>query len=215
MKQVLFLACVLPLAAQQGVNFYSIEKEIALGNQLAAEFQRNTSVTSDARVEKLGAALVPKSSLFQYHFRASDGGGYEAVTFPGGWVFVPQPLLARDDRQLSAILAHAIAHIELRHHTRLATRGELAEIGQNVATQAAGQSQRPLGVPMGMLKLERSQELEADRRAIQLLRDATLDSASYLDYLRTLPPVDHLVFSPFPPPAERVAAAEKAIASLP
>ena len=58
MRQVLFLACVLPLAAQQGVNFYSIEKEIALGNQLAAEFQRNTTVTSDARVEKLGWHIV-------------------------------------------------------------------------------------------------------------------------------------------------------------
>jgi predicted Zn-dependent protease len=211
MKQVLFLACALPLAAQQGVNFYSVEKEIALGNQLAAEFQRNTTVTSDARIDKLGAALVPKTSPFQYHFRTFDGGGHEAVTFPGGWVFVPQSLLARDDRQLSAILAHAIGHIELRHGTRLATNRELAEIGTQVAAVTMPPGQSSLMVPAGMLKFQRSFELAADLQAIQLLRNAGLDPASLVDYLRTLPPVEKPMLSDHPMPQTRIDAAEKAI----
>ncbi len=212
-KQLLMLACALPLAAQQGVNFYSIEKEIALGNQLATEFQRNTTVAPDARVEKLGAALVPKSSPFQYHFRTFDGGGYEAVTFPGGWVFVPQPLLARDDRQLSAILAHAIGHIEMRHGTRLATKRELMAIGMTVAGQQPNQNQ-PM-VPAGMLKFQRESELAADLEAIQLLRNAGLDPASLVEYLRTLPAVDKPMFSDHPDPQARIDAAQKAIRDLP
>jgi predicted Zn-dependent protease len=211
MKPVLVLAFASALSAQQGVNFYSIEKEIALGNQLASEFQRNAPVAPDARVEKLGAALVPKASPFQYHFRDFDGGGYEPVVFPGGWIFVPRPLLARDDRQVSAILAHAIAHIELRHGTKLATKRELMQIGMTAAGQPANQNQ--LAVPAGMLQFQRSLELAADLQAIQLLRNAGLDPASLVDYLRTLPPVEKPMFSDHPDPQHRIDAAEKAIAA--
>jgi predicted Zn-dependent protease len=212
MKPILFVLFAAALWAQQkqGINFYSIEKEIALGNQLAAEFQGNTTVASDARVEKLGTALVPKPSPFQYHFRVFDGGGHEATTFPGGWIFVPQPLLSRDDRQLSAILAHAIAHIELRHGTRLMTKRELADIGTTVAAVAGAPDSLPLSF---VLKLQRSFELAADLEAIQLLRNAGLDPASLVDYLRTLPQLDKPLFSDHPDPQSRIDAAEKAIAA--
>jgi predicted Zn-dependent protease len=215
MKPVLLLACVLPLAAQQGINFYSIEKEIAVGNQLAAEFQRNTTAATDARLDQLGGALVPKASKFQYWFRAFEGGGHEAATFPGGWVFIPRPLLARDDRQLAAILAHAIAHIELRHATQLMTKGELAQIGMQVATMAGGANQAAPQISMGQTNLKRSFELAADLQAVQLLRNAGLDPASLIEYLRTLPADKTSVLSEFPPPGERIRAVEKAIADLP
>lgn len=205
MKPVLLLACALPLAAQQGMNFYSIEKEIALGNSLAGEFQRNTTVTSDTRVERLGTALIPKGSFFQYHLRVFDGGGYEPVVFPGGWVFVPQPLLARDDRQLSAILAHAIAHIELRHGTRLATKRELAEIRTITANVAMPPGQSSDLVPMSMLKFQRQSELAADAKAVELLRAAGLDRDALVEYLRTLPPVEKPMFSDHPDPKVRIA----------
>jgi predicted Zn-dependent protease len=213
MKPILFLVFAAALYAQpkQGINFYSIEKEIALGNQLAADFQRSATTTSDARAEKLGTALVPQSSPFQYHFRVFDGGGREAVVFPGGWVFVPQPLLARDDRRLSAILAHAIAHIELRHYTRLATRRELRQIGMTAAAYPGVTEQ----LSLGLLKLQRSFELAADLHAIQLLRAAGLDPASLVDYLRTLPTDDRPMLSAQPDPQSRIDAAEKAIAALP
>jgi predicted Zn-dependent protease len=137
------------------------------------------------------------------------------VTFPGGWVFIPRPLLARDDRQLAAILAHAIAHIELRHATRLATKGELAEIGMQVATMNGATVQHPPPqIAAGQAKLKRSFELAADLQAVQLLRNAGLDPASLVEYLRTLPVDKPAVLSEFPPPEERIRAAEKAIADL-
>jgi len=206
MKVFLFLACATALAAQQpqGINFYSIGKEIALGDQLAAAFQRNTAVASDARVEKLGAALVPQSSPYQYRFRVFDGAGSEPVTFAGGWVFVPRPLLARDDRQLAAILAQAIAHVELRHATRLATKRELNQIGRTVAETAVPEGQRPPAVPDTTLRLQRAFELEADARAVRLLRDAGYDPAGLVEYLRTLPDSQ-----------ARIEAAVKAIRDLP
>ena len=37
----------------------SIEKEIALGDSLAAAFERTVTVVPDARVERIGAALAP------------------------------------------------------------------------------------------------------------------------------------------------------------
>jgi predicted Zn-dependent protease len=64
-----------------------------------------------------------------------------------------------------------------------------------------------------MLPLQRSFELAADLQAIQLLRNAGLDPASLVDYLRTLPLVEKPMFSDHPDPQARIAAAEKAIAA--
>src|SRR5438105_15706597 len=63
-----FLAAI--ATAQQaspgrGVNFYSIEKEIALGRQLAAEFQRNTkpfdSPATQTFIDDLGQRLAAQA----------------------------------------------------------------------------------------------------------------------------------------------------------
>jgi beta-barrel assembly-enhancing protease len=211
MRPFLFLAFAGALAAQQqGMNFYSIEKEVALGDSLAANFERNVTIIPDARVDRIGAVLVPKSSPFHYRIHVVDstqtsGSENEPTTFPGGWIFVPRSQLARDDRQLAAILAHAIAHIELRHGTRVATKRELNQIGEIVAGIAMPEGQRPPAVPSGFLSLQRSFELAADRQAIQLLRNAGLDPTPLVEYLRTLPTVEQ----------SRIDAAQKAIADLP
>jgi len=69
----------------------------------------------------------------------------------------------------------------------------------------AHEGQRRAPVPSGALRMQRSFELAADRQAIQLLRDASLDPAALIEYLRMLSPVDQA----------RIEAAQKAIHDLP
>jgi predicted Zn-dependent protease len=226
MKPLLLILCALPMLAQQGMNLYSIEKEIALGDRLASEIQQHVTLIPDARVDRLGGALAPKTSPFRYRFPVFDGpqsGGAEpgAVFFdgtlavPGGTVFVPRSLLAQDDPHLAAILAHAIAHVELRHGTRLLTRRELSQIGERTASIAVPEGTPAVGPDLILPQFSRNLELAADRRAVQLLHDAGFNPAALLDYRRTLPEGKPSVVQIHPDPARRIEAVEKAIADLP
>src|SRR5215467_1950236 len=117
----------------KGVNFYSIEKEIALGYHLALDFRRSTraleSAAALAYVNGIGQRLVVQigGPPFTYTFALfADNAAaiHEIVAFPGGFMFVPSSLIlaVRDEDELAGMLAHAIAHVASRHGTRQATK---------------------------------------------------------------------------------------------
>jgi predicted Zn-dependent protease len=56
--------------------------------------------------------------------------------------------------------------------------------------------------------------MAADAYAAKLLHDAGLDPAALLAYLRTLPAQQSKELSVYPEPAERIGAAQAAIAGL-
>jgi hypothetical protein len=108
----------LSLSAQD-VGLYSLEKEAALGKQLAAEFLQHTKpIESPAiqeylnRLGQLLAAQMP-DAVFPYMFRgiASDpcGSTHEPIALPGGYVFVSAALFlaVQDEAELAGMLAHA------------------------------------------------------------------------------------------------------------
>ena len=110
-------------------NFYSIEKEKALGAQLAAEYRRQARVIDapsvNAYLNELGQRLAAQAPAtgFTYTFELVDDDQtwiHEAAAFPGGPVFVPASLIlaAANEDELAAMLAHAIAHIATRQETR-------------------------------------------------------------------------------------------------
>jgi len=96
----------------RGVNFYSIEKEQALGAQLAREYRRDVTVIEDAAVkaylDDLGQRLAAKAGgpAFRYTFELVSDDGIvlnEPVAFPGGTVFVSTGLIraARSEDELA------------------------------------------------------------------------------------------------------------------
>jgi beta-barrel assembly-enhancing protease len=220
MRAILLLAAVSAALAQapaQGVNFFSIEKEIELGKSLAAAFQAKEPAQPDARLQAIGDRLAAKTDgTFQYRFFVYPqvGPQYEPVALPGGPVFVAQSAITSDDAEMAAILAHAIAHIALRHYTREQTQRELMEIGRKAAgvrvfpdddpVQRASRSFRP---PMAT-----GFELDADRFAVKLLIDAGYDPQALVRWLQSFPVATaNLAIGDLPTPSRRVAAAQKAI----
>src|SRR5437016_5267099 len=108
LKTVCLLSVLAGLAAAQerepgrGVNFYSIEQEIALGRQLADDFRQRTRVLERpnvlAYVNAIGQRLAKETGgpPFQYTFAlvADDSTMmHEAASFPGGFLFVPVSLI--------------------------------------------------------------------------------------------------------------------------
>ena len=149
---VLAFAAVLPVAAKDKnkkkdpdaigdrnvsgkVNWYSLEKEIALGKQLAQEVERQSRVINDPviaeYVNRVGQNLVRNSDAkVPFTIKVIDGDEVNAFALPGGFFFVNSGLILKADTEaeLAGVMAHEIAHVAARHGTRQATRGEIANI---------------------------------------------------------------------------------------
>jgi Zn-dependent protease with chaperone function len=216
-------------------NYYSVNRDSQVGERLATQIQANIVAVPETRLDRLGGPLTALNPEFKYRFFVFDGGQPstdtapaaafpadwrrldldEAIAIAGGMVFVPRRLLSRDDAQLSVILAHAIGHIALRHPTVGMTRGELAQVEVQAASRAIPEeaAQRVRAVALNRFAFDRECESAADGYAVRLLHQAGLDPASLLAYLRALPPQNGEM-SVYPPPAERLEAAQKAIGTL-
>src|SRR5436853_5377625 len=77
----------------KGINFYSLEKEIALGKQLAQEVQRQAKLVDDPLiseyVNRLGQNLARNSDAkVPFSFQVIEGDAPNAFALPGGYVFV-------------------------------------------------------------------------------------------------------------------------------
>jgi beta-barrel assembly-enhancing protease len=214
------------------LNFYSIQKEMALGKQLAEEVQRQAKVDSDPLlsefVNRLGQNLARNSdATVPFVFRVIDDDAPNAFALPGGHVFVDTGLikLASEEDELAGAIAHEIAHVAARHFTCRATKGEIANIltaplgsvlggwGGVAARQGAG-----LGLPAMFMKLSRSDESEADYLGLQYMYAAgydpngTISILEKLDALRRRQPgLMARVYSTHPMDSTRIENAQKEI----
>jgi len=217
---ILLLAAVSAAIAQpsaKGVNFYSIEKEIELGKQLAAETQTSLQAQPDSRLQAIGDKLAAKTDgTFQYHFFIYPAVNPQAepIALPGGPVFVGQSIVSADEAETAAILAHAIAHIALRHYTREMTRSDLMEIGRKAAanTAAAANGAVQLASKNYNAPLNTGFEFDADRFAVKLMIDAGYDPQALVRWLYSFPvPKINLALGDFPAPNRRIEAVQHAI----
>jgi predicted Zn-dependent protease len=222
-----------PAPAPVGVNFYSIEKEKALGAQLAVEYRRQQRVldasTVNAYLNELGQRLVAHSPAtgFNYTFELVDDDNtwiHEAAAFPGGPIFVPASLVlaAADEDELAGMLAHAIAHIATRQETRQMTRGQIANQAAIPLIMMGGGSGYAIrqgnALPTGFQTFQRKNELESDQLAVRILSSAGYDPQGLARYIERVQPADPTLrnaTAPYPDKDQRLAALQSAIRQLP
>jgi len=160
-------------------NFYSIEREIALGRQLAAEIDQQMRILDDPLISeyinRVGQNIVLHSDAkvpFTIKVIVSDE--VNAFALPGGFFYVNTGLLAATDNEaeLAGVMAHEIAHVAARHALENFTKGQLLQflqiplliftgggyygLGQLIMMGA------DLGVMSAFFKFSRSAEKEAD-----------------------------------------------------
>src|ERR1700751_5199577 len=185
----------------KGVNFYSIEKEIALGKSLAQEVERQAKIVDDPTiaeyVSRVGQNLVRNSDAkVPFTIKVVDSEAVNAFALPGGFFFVNTGLIlkAESEAELAGVMGHEIAHVAARHGTRNATRGELAQIGMIVASIAVPYSMAGYGamqganllIPMGFLKFSRAMESEADFLGLQYMYKTGYDPVSFVDFFEKI-----------------------------
>lgn len=119
-------------------NLPDFQKELALGQQIAAEVRSSHPAVLDdrlqAQVDSVGHAVLEHwpQPLRGYSYRFTLVGDLNpnAVACPGGWIFINDSLmeLCESPVELEAILAHEIAHVEMRHGLRELRHAESAAV---------------------------------------------------------------------------------------
>ena len=216
-----------------GINFYSFDKEIALGKQLALEVERQAKVIDDPviseYVSRIGQNLVRNSDAkVPFTIKVLDTEEINAFALPGGFFFVNSGLILKADSEaeLAGVMGHEIAHVAARHGTRQATRGELAQIGMIAASIAmpygwtgyAIRQGASLAIPMAFLTFTRAQEREADHLGLQYMYKAGYDPVAFVDFFEKIETLERKkpgsiakVFATHPMTDDRIKAAQDEI----
>jgi predicted Zn-dependent protease len=215
------------------VNLYSLEKERALGRQLAQEVERQAKIVDDPLIaeyiNRLGQNLVRNSDAKgPFTFKLVESPEVNAFALPGGYVFVYSGLIriADEEDEVAAVLAHEIAHVAARHMTRQATKTQLANmaasgIGLGGWTGYATRQAAGLAIPMTFLNFARKDETEADYLGVQYLYAAGYDPTGAISIFekmealeRRTPGAISRAFSTHPMDADRIARTEKEIEAI-
>ena len=220
----------------KGLNFYSLEREIALGKQMAQEVEKSAKFVDDPvigdYINRVGQNLVRNSDArVPFTIKVLDDDTINAFALPGGFFYVQSGLIlaADEESELAGVMAHEIAHVCARHGTRTATKGDLTQLAMIPAmifipytwTGYAIFEGLQFAIPLSFLKFSRDQEREADFLGLQYMYKAGYDPNSYVSFFekiqaeeRRRPGSIPKVFSTHPPTAERIRNIQEEISRI-
>ncbi len=104
------------------------ELEDSIGSKLAGHVRHYSPVNMNddvqKRVNKIGQMVISNWPLklmgYDYAFRVVDNKQINALAVPAGQIFINSGLInaLENDNELEAVLAHEVAHVEMRHSLR-------------------------------------------------------------------------------------------------
>ncbi len=218
----------------KGINFYSLEKEIGLGKQLAQQVERHSKIVDDPiiaeYVNRVGQNLVRNSdSKVPFTIKLIDDRTVNAFALPGGFFFVNSGLFLRaeSEAELAGVMAHEIAHVAARHGTKQATKGQILNLATIPLIFMGGwtgygiRSAAGFAIPIGFIRFTRKAEEEADLLGLQYLYKAGYDPTSFIDFFEKMqadekrkPGTISKLFSSHPPHESRIKKSQKLIDQL-
>jgi predicted Zn-dependent protease len=181
------------------IDFYSLDKEVALGHQLAAEVDRESKFVTDPvvteYVNRVGQNIVLHSDVkTPVEIKVIDSNEVNAFALPGGHLYINRGILetADNEAELAGVIAHETGHVAARHGVEQASKANLINygsipliflggIGGFAIRQAAG-----LAVPLTFLKFSRGAEEEADRLGAQYMWAAGYDPHAMVTFFEKL-----------------------------
>lgn len=202
------------------------QKEIQLGAQFFAAFERSAKFITNSAINKYLSDLAQKiernsDAAMPITVVVVDNNAVNACTSPGGYQYITRGLLAHaeSEGELAAVLAHGIAETALHIPMRQRLRRDLRSLAVltmfstvSVFTCTSLSSSPPAS---GALPAD---EFDADYFAIQYLYQSGYDPQCYLQFVEWIWPSGrgskNTAFTLFPPTVERLQTLRKEITAI-
>ncbi len=218
-----------------GWNMFSPQDDVELGRQASAQAEKELPLLNDRRVDdylnRLGQRLGKRAPNydFNYQFKAVNQKEINAFALPGGFLYVNRGVIeaAQNEAELAGVMAHEIAHVDLRHGTNQLTKAQLAQgglavlggvLGGGGTASAVAQLGGQLGATFLFMKFSRTAETQADVLGSQMLYDAGYDPEAMADFFETLEKQGGArapeFFSTHPKPENRRQRIEQEVSNL-
>ncbi len=183
---VVFTFVLVPAAAGPLAQATPLAFESALGESFEAQLGLGLKPCKGAEGQRLLMALGEAieggdGQPFNIRVRAVQAPFVNAFALPGGTILVTDDLIAkaRSPDELSAVIAHEVAHVERRHVMQAVWRNLGLGLALDVMVgggSGAGQQAVLLAGGLTELRYSRGAEAEADAVGMDLLRTAGLSS---------------------------------------
>lgn len=182
----------------RGINIYSINRERALGQELANSIDRTSKFVEDVYtkeyVNDLGQRIVRNSDAqFPFTIKVLDSSDLGVFALPGGFLYVDRGLITALDAEaeLASMMAHEIAHVAARHATRGLTRRRILSIASTAAMFAGPvgvvvEDVSSIGGSFSRKKFDRDAEYEADLLGMEYAYAAGYDPEAFLSALEKM-----------------------------
>jgi len=192
-----FVALFFVLRSINWVELFNFEKhsrdtEQKLGDlfweHLGDEGEQITDSIAVAAIDSMVHRICDYNSIPHDHVKAHifKADVVNAFAMPGGHLVVNSALIddCKNPEQLCGVLAHEIAHIELRHVMNKLVREIGTAVLFNMTTGGgdAGQIGEALG-QLSSMAFDREMEREADLKAVEYLCAANIDPHPFADFL--------------------------------
>jgi MAF protein len=111
---------------RQETFFYSTDREVTLGRAISKEVEKEYKLADDPllqdRLKTIGNKIVAVCDRkdIDYHFAVLKDDEVNAVSLPGGYVYVNSGLIEKTDTddELAGVVAHEVGHIVARHSVK-------------------------------------------------------------------------------------------------
>lgn len=215
-------------------NWYSLDAEMRLGSQYSQIVDSKVKLLKDPVVsdyiDRIGQNLVRNSDA-QMPFIIKvidDPGGVNPFSLPGGYLYVPSGLIlvANDEAEVAAMMAHEIAHVTAHHATRLMTRNNLFSLATMPLVLLGGwvgyavRSGAGVALPTASSVFARNFEAEADYLGLQYAYKAGYDPQAFIAFFERVSKIKVKKskmakrFSMYPENRDRLRKSEEEIATI-
>jgi predicted Zn-dependent protease len=190
----------LPLAAEAIARQIPVRADAAIGEHALAAIDgrmcepSRLSPQMQERLQRDFARLVAgldDGHRYRLHLRSCPGIGPNAFALPGGPVVLTDHLadFGRDFSEMTAVLAHEVGHVRLRHGLRTLLQGAgLAALISTLAGDAAAITSIAVTVPTVILQSGYSREFEdeADTFALARLKEIGISPRAFAEVLQRI-----------------------------
>ena len=215
-------------------NWYSVEKQVAMGRSFAQQIEAQVKLVNDPvvteYVNRIGQNLVRNSDAqVPFTIKVIDSDVVNAMALPGGFFYVNSGLIlaADEEAEVAGVMAHEIAHVAACHAAREQTRAQLLQmasipfifIGGGIGY--AGYELAGIGGLFGILKFSRNFEAEADYLGIEYMYRSGYDPSAFVSFFEKVQAMEKKkpgtlakAFDTHPQSADRIAKSQDEIRKI-